>query len=239
METKICCRCKLDKELSEFSKHKKSKDGLRYECNVCHSLDSKKYYNENIEKSLKRSKDNHLKSIKKDNERSRLWNKNNSEKLSELRKLNINKKRDYDKKYQIINKEKKAIYQKIYREKNREKINQRELNRKKTEPLYKLTHNVRNRISKFIKSKGITKKNKTFNIVGCSSEFLKEHIEKQFTNGMEWDLIWKDIHIDHIIPLSSAKTEEEIYKLCHYTNLQPLWAKDNLRKGDKLDYTKI
>jgi hypothetical protein len=80
------------------------------------------------------------------------------------------------------------------------------------------------------------KKNNTFDIVGCSPIFLKEHIEKKFTEGMSWSnrglFGW---HIDHIIPLSSAKTEEEIYKLCHYTNLQPLWVKDNLKKGKTLN----
>ena len=79
----------------------------------------------------------------------------------------------------------------------------------------------------------ITKKNKTFDIVGCSPESLKEHLEKQFTNGMTWDNR-SEWHIDHIIPLSSAKTEEELYKLCHYSNLQPLWAGDNLSKGNKV-----
>ena len=51
---------------------------------------------------------------------------------------------------------------------------------------------------------------------------------------MSWGLMGKHIHIDHIIPLSSAKTEEEVYELCHYTNLQPLWAEDNLKKGSKI-----
>jgi hypothetical protein len=58
-------------------------------------------------------------------------------------------------------------------------------------------------------------------------------LEKQFVVGMSWDNRNK-WHIDHIIPLSSAKTEEEIYKLAHYTNLQPLWAEDNLSKGDTI-----
>ena len=80
----------------------------------------------------------------------------------------------------------------------------------------------------------ISKKNKTFDIVGCSPEFLKQHLEKQFTKGMSWELLGQHIHIDHIIPLSSAKTEDELYKLCHYENLQPLWAEDNLKKSNKI-----
>ena len=77
------------------------------------------------------------------------------------------------------------------------------------------------------------KNNKTFQIVGCSPTELKEHLEKQFINGMNWDNQGK-WHIDHIIPLSSAKTEQDIYKLCYYTNLQPLWAEENMKKGTPL-----
>ena len=105
---------------------------------------------------------------------------------------------------------------------------------KKNNPIFKLTCIVRSRVITFIKSHNVNKTNQTFKIVGCSPEFLKEHLEKQFTEGMSWDnhgvYGW---HIDHIIPLSSAKTEEEVYKLCHYTNLQPLWANDNLTKSNK------
>ena len=77
------------------------------------------------------------------------------------------------------------------------------------------------------------KNNKTFNMIGCSPEFLKEHLEKQFVDGMNWENRG-DWHIDHILPLSSAQNEDEIYKLCHYTNLQPLWAEDNIKKSNKI-----
>ena len=80
----------------------------------------------------------------------------------------------------------------------------------------------------------ITKTNKTIEIIGCESFFLKTYLENKFTYGMSWDKFGKEIHIDHIIPLSSAKNEEEVLKLCHYTNLQPLWSEDNLKKGNKL-----
>ena len=83
----------------------------------------------------------------------------------------------------------------------------------------------------------MNKNNKTFEIVGCSPKFLKEFIENKFTEGMCWELLGVKIHIDHIIPLSSAKNEEEVYKLCHYTNLQPLWAEDNLKKSNKINGT--
>lgn len=88
----------------------------------------------------------------------------------------------------------------------------------------------------FMKSNNITKRNRTFEIVGCSPEYLKEHLEKQFTDGMSWEKLGKEIHIDHIIPLASAKNEEEVYRLCHYSNLQPLWAIDNIKKGSKTPF---
>jgi hypothetical protein len=87
----------------------------------------------------------------------------------------------------------------------------------------------------FDNSKNIIKSNTTFDIIGCSPEFLKQHIEKLFLNEMSWENYglfgW---HIDHIIPLSSSKNESEFYRLCHYTNLQPLWAEDNLKKSNKI-----
>ena len=75
-------------------------------------------------------------------------------------------------------------------------------------------------------------------LIGCTPEELKIHIEKQFTIGMSWDNYgtygdntW---NIDHKIPLSSAKTKNDIYTLSHYTNLQPMWSKENLKKGNKI-----
>lgn len=71
--------------------------------------------------------------------------------------------------------------------------------------------------------------------IGCSLEELKNHLEKQFKVGMTWNN-WSLFgwHIDHIIPLSSAKTESEMIKLCHYTNLQPLRAEENHKKGSRI-----
>jgi len=60
-------------------------------------------------------------------------------------------------------------------------------------------------------------------------------LEKKFVGGMSWENYGK-WHIDHIIPLSSANNEDEIYKLCYYTNLQPLWSEENLKKGKKINY---
>jgi hypothetical protein len=150
------------------------------------------------------------------------------------------------------NKEKVSSVGKIWREKNKETIlerikkweiknyrklrdrkNKRAKERRKEEPIFNLTNKVRCRLRKYLIILNITKKNKTFDIVGCTPEFLKEHLEKQFTKGMTWENRSK-WHIDHIIPLSSAKTEEELYNLCHYSNLQPLWDEDNLRKGNKV-----
>ena len=90
-------------------------------------------------------------------------------------------------------------------------------------------------ISGSFKRKNISKNDKTEEILGCSIEEFIVYLQSKFEDGMtlenhgEW-------HIDHIIPLATAQTEEDVIKLCHYTNLQPLWAKDNLTKKDRLDW---
>lgn len=106
-------------------------------------------------------------------------------------------------------------------------------NRLKADPLYRMRFNMRNRIRGAFKSKSWRKDNTTAIILGCSFDELKNHIQNQFINEMTWDN-YGEWEIDHIIPLSSAKTEQEMYKLCHYLNLQPLWRYDNIKKSNKI-----
>ena len=151
--------------------------------------------------------------------------------------------RKYPNNYKVYyenNKENILTYKKDWSEKNKEKLKKQKkeyVKKRKTEDIvYYLKYICRARLYHFLKTKNITKKNKTFEIVGCSPELLKEYLEKQFVQEMTWENR-SEWHIDHIIPLSSAKTEDELYRLCHYTNLQPLWAEDNLKKGNKILFT--
>jgi len=107
-------------------------------------------------------------------------------------------------------------------------------NRYSKDPLFNLSVRVRRRIKVFLKGRGLDIRTSTRKMVGCDTVALKKHLESLFKTGMSWENKNK-WHIDHIIPLASAKTESEILQLCHYTNLQPLWAKDNLTKGGKLE----
>lgn len=139
--------------------------------------------------------------------------------------------------YYESNKEREIERQTNYQNNNKSSVNKRRCSRHKeryaTDLLYKLKYNTRNRIKMFLKSSNFNKiKSGTFNIVGCTPIELKDYIEKQFTDNMNWgNYSLKGWHIDHKIPLVLATNEEEVYKLCHYTNLQPMWAEDNLKKG--------
>ena len=97
--------------------------------------------------------------------------------------------------------------------------------------LYRIKHLTRNRIVIAFRRNGYKKNTKTADVLGCSFEDLKKHLESQFTEGMTWDN-QADWHIDHRLPLASANTEEELIALAHHRNLQPMWEKDNLIKGD-------
>ena len=162
---------------------------------------------------------NYLNNKEKVLEQTKLWKLNNKEML--LSHYNNNK-------------EKIVLLQKKYYNNNKEKVIKRvvdyQKNKIKEDSLFKLKKTIQRTIRRYIKNKKFT----TTEIIGCDYDSFKIYFESLFTEGMSWDKLGYEIHIDHIIPLSSAKTEDELYKLNHYTNLQPLWAKDNLIKGNKL-----
>ena len=246
MQTKICSKCKEEKEVCEFYTDKSKIDGYYSSCKECKIIYTKTRVDENKTylKLWKINNPNYQKKFREKNPNYvKEYYKNNKEVLLERVKKHYHenketilpKIRERSSKYYYDNRETRLECRKEYNKNNREKRNEYLSNKKKIDPIYRLSCIVRNRIYSFLKNKNITKQNKTFDIVGCSPELLKEYLEKQFVDGMCWDNRngW---HIDHIIPLSSANTEEEIYKLCHYTNLQPLWAEDNLRKSNKILY---
>lgn len=102
-------------------------------------------------------------------------------------------------------------------------------------PQLRLIKRIRDRIRVFIKAKGFVKLQSTKEMLGCDYPTLKLHIESQFVPGMSWENMG-EWHIDHKKPLSKAQTNEDVILLNHYTNLQPLWALENISKGRKYNY---
>jgi hypothetical protein len=104
---------------------------------------------------------------------------------------------------------------------------------RKSNQSYKLYKSLQTLLS--ITMSGKQKKCKTFKYIGCSVAELKSHLENQFKNGMSWENYGK-WHIDHIIPRThfDHNDESEIFKCWHYSNLQPLWASENIKKGNRI-----
>jgi hypothetical protein len=136
--------------------------------------------------------------------------------------------------YYLKNKEYHNEYSKKHQKENKEYYNEYYKNRRKNDSTFKFKCNVRCLISYSFK-RGINqfrKNAKTEDILGCTIEEFRDYISLKFTKGMNFDNHGK-WHLDHIIPLASAETEEDIIRLNHYTNFQPLWAADNISKGAK------
>ncbi len=139
-------------------------------------------------------------------------------------------------------KEKRRLYRtfkrktdKEFRKKEVQLNNLYRLKRAKTDVNFKLKINLRNRLNLSIKRN--TKLGSGVRDLGCSVPEFKLYIESKFQPGMNWEN-WSinGWHLDHIRPLSSfdLSNKEELKKACHFTNLQPLWAKDNMKKGSKV-----
>jgi hypothetical protein len=166
-----------------------------------------------------------------------------------LKNVNKLERYNYAKKYLLENKEKHIQSQKKYRENNYDKIS--EYNKKnkesslkrsnihyhknKSNEIYILKRRIRDSLRRCLKYTNTIKNKKSEDVLGCSIEFFKEYIESKFVDGMTWNNnSFYGWHLDHIIPLSIAETEEDVIRLNHYTNFQPLWCLDNLRKSNKI-----
>lgn len=241
-----CIKCKtiliLDKNItnSRLNKKyyicnscKKELDAINYQKQKKHRLfKAKENYYKNSDKKKDYQKQYHIKNrdkILSKWKKERLENKNTrfcvicdnmitkEEKINKIYCSNKCRTSAWDKKNKKYLNIKKAEYKK---------------NRYSNDIIFNLKERCRSRTRAFFKWKGKTKSKTTEELLGCDWETLKIHIECQFVDGMNWDNrdLW---HIDHIIPISSAETEKEVYVLSNYKNLQPLWAEDNLKKGSK------
>jgi hypothetical protein len=219
MENKVCSKCGEEKLLCEFSKNKNNYDGHHHHCKLCRNTDAKEYRKKHPEKLKEVDRLRYKKDKDKINSRNKKYQKTHKDKLYEKAKIrkknNIIKVTTYHKKYREDNSEKLSQYKKEYKLKNKHIVAWRRV-------LY-------NSLRRFNKKK----EGKTIELLGYSAEDLKNHLESLFTDGMSWDN-YGQWHIDHIIPLSSANTEDEICALFNYKNLQPLWASDNFKKSDKI-----
>lgn len=254
--TKICPSCGIEQPFENFGSHKGRKDGLQRICKSCQKKEREKR-SEYIKEYNQKYRENNLNKLKQYQEEYRKNHKEEAKSYSEeYRKTHKEEKRLKDKEYQENNKEKlkeykqkhyqenKEIFQQRHKEyynKNKDKIRktrtQYERKRRNSDPLYKLKGQIRSAIRKSFERKNYQKKFHTEEIIGCSMDsfiiYLKETYVKNY--GVEWDGKTA-VHIDHIIPLKTATTEEEVFALCHYTNLQLLKAKDNILKKDSLDF---
>ncbi len=209
--SKICSKCKEEKEITEFYKAATNVDGHNNVCKDCVNNANKLWRKENPEQAKTKNK-----------KHGKTYRNGHKEDMNKFRKDWNDKNPDYYTDYAATHKQEKAITDRAYEKK-----------RMANDPLFALSKRIRNSIRQSLRNGKYPKHNGTYEILGCTIEELFAHLENQFIEGMSWDNreLW---HVDHIYPVSKAINEEHLLQLNHYTNLQPLWAEDNLKKGDKI-----
>ena len=242
---KVCNLCGCEKELNDFY-YRKDEGRFTNYCKQCKSMKQKEYDAKNVERIKQ-----HKKEYREQNKEHismhmrEYWLEHRDERL-EYQKARYNEKKEEilkkNAEYYKLNKEKIKITHSKYvvkwLEENKERINLNRKYRRENDPVYKLGQQVRTLINNSFRRKAYKKGSHTYEIVGCDFETMYNHLLKTYKDnyGYEWDGK-DDVHIDHIVPLATANTEEEIIELCYYKNLQLLKAKDNLEKNDKLDWS--
>lgn len=239
---KKCKRCEIKKSSGEFGENKKNLDGKSIYCKNCEKLRGVEYRNKNREKVNESSKkwrnknpEKYKKTVEKYLEKNP--NMSSTERIKNYRrdenfkmKQSLRRKEYYKKN---IEKEREASknYYKKNKKNQRKKSDEWKKRKMKEDGFFRMKKNLRDRIRQYLI--GENKSKKTKDVVGLDKLQFKLYIQNKFVNGMSWENYGK-WHLDHIKPLYQAKNNEEALILNHYTNLQPLWATDNIRKNKKL-----
>jgi hypothetical protein len=209
---KSCGKCNISKKTSYFSKKKSSKDGLNNSCKECVNNITRLYYLKNREKIINQkmvyASENQdlIKTYQCE------YRKDNKEYIIKYREENS----EYYKKWWVDNRDKAKLYDKKYREK------------------FPHVRACRNALKSCLERIGLDKTQRTIELLKYTTEEFKIHIESLFTDGMNWSNYGK-WHIDHIKPVSKFNTNTPVYIINSLDNLQPLWAKDNLSKSNKIN----
>ena len=237
--TIICNKCHIEKDVSMFEFRNDTKK-YRNTCKDCMKQGYKDYYSSHKEErhiyNVEYGKKYRAENKDKLSQVGKEYYEKNKDKMKERHKRN-NRKRYLEKRDEILQYSKE--YKRTHKEQTRIRIHEYEKTRKEKDPLFKLTKQVRTIINASFSSKGYKKNTKTEKILGCDIKFFINYLLNTYKNnyGEDWDGK-EEVHIDHVIPLATANSEQDILKLCHYSNLQLLKAKDNLEKHDKLDWNK-
>jgi hypothetical protein len=203
---KQCTRCKNIKPLTDFSKDRYKKDGLNLACRECCKLPPAR-----ILKPVLTHK-----TCKVCNCTATVENFNGL--TCKICIAAINQSKAPPKKVRIYSNKPQSIRKRL---------------RRQRDPVFRLRSNIGTSIANALVARGYKKTSKTCEILGCTFQEFKDHIEKQFLPDMNWEnrFLW---HLDHIVPVSFATTEQELIMLNHYSNLRPLWGVENQNKAARL-----
>jgi hypothetical protein len=227
---KKCSKCLIEKEVYEFHKHKATKDGYYYICKECRRVDTKRKYYESIqrEKVLIDSKVCSSCKIEKDinNFHKQIGTKDGFRtECKECRSKDFKDKYNNSDEFSEKHKKRTSDYRVSNLEKNNEYFKRRYINRRYEYAWRGMLKSVLRRI-------GGKKESSTYETLGYSAQDLKQHMENLFTEGMSWDN-WGEWHIDHIKPLTKFNENDNPKEINSLSNLQPLWAIDNIKKSNK------
>lgn len=226
------------KEYRENNKEKYTEYGKEYYKNnkeKCREL-NKEYIENNKEKYIEYAKEYYINNI----ERRKEYNQR-----SEVKERNEEWRKEYYQKPEVIKKIKNRSKEYHQRLEVKERKKEYVKNKKLTNPTFRLNSILSSSIGNYLRFNGVSKNRRHWeDIVGYTKEELMQHLESLFTEGMSWDNYGKyGWHIDHIIPKSFfqfASTDDVEFKMCwRLYNLQPLWATDNLKKNNKINFSNI